>query len=288
MTHDRKLNIMTTGTKSASRTVIICHNTEPLNRFALPLWLASFTDLVGIVVIEEPRRRLWKRVKREVERIGWLRFVDVLLFRIYYRLFLAASDRRREDNLLTHMRQRFPALSTEVRILATPSPNSRECERFLRELKPNIILARCKFILNRRIFTLASIGTFVMHPGICPEYRNAHGCFWALANRDLENVGMTLLKIDEGVDTGPVYGYFRYSYDEVRESHITIQDRVVFDNLDALDAKFRDIVAGSARTLDTTGRKSGAWGQPWLTRYLSWKRAARKRTTNAGVERARL
>src|ERR1035438_7876095 len=99
---------MTTGTKSASRPVIICHSTEPLNRFALPLWLASFTDLVGIVVIEEPRGRLWKRIKREVERIGWLRLADVLLFRLYYRLFLAASDRRHENDLLTHMRQRFP------------------------------------------------------------------------------------------------------------------------------------------------------------------------------------
>ena len=41
-----------------------------------------------------------------------------------------------------------------------------------------------------------SLGTFVMHPGICPEYRNAHGCFWALANRDLARVGMTLLRAD--------------------------------------------------------------------------------------------
>ena len=51
-----------------------------------------------------------------------------------------------------------------------------------------------------------------MHPGICPEYRNAHGCFWALANRDLNKVGMTLLRIDKGVDTGPTFGYYTYPY----------------------------------------------------------------------------
>jgi methionyl-tRNA formyltransferase len=116
-----------------------------------------------------------------------------------------------------------------------------------------------------------------MHPGICPQYRNAHGCFWALAERDLENVGMTLLKIDKGVDTGPVYGYFSYPYDECRESHIVIQHRVVFENLGRIREKFLEIEKATAVPIETTGRSSGVWGQPWLTRYFGWKWAARKR-----------
>jgi methionyl-tRNA formyltransferase len=145
----------------------------------------------------------------------------------------------------------------------------------LHEEKPDIIVARCKSILTARIFKQATIGTFVMHPGICPQYRNAHGCFWALAKRDLDNVGMTLLKVDEGVDTGPVYGYFKANFDEVTQTHNMIQNRVVFDNLDALRVKFEEIVAGTARTIDTQGRPSRAWGQPWLTSYLHWKYEAR-------------
>ena len=45
---------------------------------------------------------------------------------------------------------------------------------------------------------------------------------------------MTLLRVDRGVDTGPVYGYFSYPFDERRESHHVIQQRVVLDNLDAI------------------------------------------------------
>jgi methionyl-tRNA formyltransferase len=116
-----------------------------------------------------------------------------------------------------------------------------------------------------------------MHPGICPEYRNAHGCFWALAENDLDRVGMTLLKIDEGIDTGPVYGYYRCTFDETTESHLVIQNRMVFDNLVTLRAKFEEIQAGSGETINTSGRKSRTWGQPWLSRYLKWKGAARKR-----------
>jgi Formyl transferase len=255
---------------------LICHDSEPLNRRALARWMASFTELCAVVVLHEPQARLRKRIKREIKRVGRLRFLDVFAFRVYSSLFLNNANRHCEERMLAELEQRYPPLPASARILDTASPNSPETEQLLREVKPDIIIARCKNLLNERIFGQARVGTFVMHPGVCPEYRNAHGCFWALANRDTEKVGMTLLKIDKGVDTGPVYGYFSYAYDEARESHIMIQNRVVFDNLDAIRAKFEEIVSGRATPVDTSGRQSGEWGQPWLTAYLRWKRAARK------------
>jgi len=264
------------GNTSLQRTVLICHDAELLNRHALPRWLASFTDLAAIVVIVEPRSRLWKRVKREIKRVGIVRFTDVLAFRIYSRIFLRGSDRHWTEAKLKELESLYPPIPKSTRILITESPNSSETEQLLRELKPDLILARCKHILKESIFTQPRVGTFVMHPGICPQYRNAHGCFWALATRDTINVGMTLLKIDKGVDTGPVYGFYHCNYDELHESHNVIQDRVVFDNLDELRAKFDEILAGNATRIDTRGRKSQAWGQPWLTAYLRWKHLARK------------
>ena len=259
------------------RTALICHHDEPLNRYGLARWLASFSELGAIIEIHEPPGRLQRRIRREIERAGPLRFLDVLAFRIYYRLFLAKKDEQWTQAKLAELSARYPEIPSACKVLITPSPNSTECLQVLREVRPDIIIARCKSILKKDVFRSAATGTFVMHPGVCPEYRNAHGCFWALAENDLDRVGMTLLKVDEGVDTGPVYGYYGCAYDEVTESHNVIQDRVVFDNLDALSAKFAEIQAGSAQTIDTKGRTSRAWGQPWLTRYLQWKRAARKR-----------
>jgi hypothetical protein len=247
-----------------------------LNRRALPRWLASFTDLAGVVIICEPKSRLWKRIKREIKRVGFWRFLDVLALRLYSRAVLAADDRRWTEETLRKLEARYPEITASTRILKTPNPNSPETEQLLRGLRPDLILARCKNLLNERIFGLAKVGTFVMHPGVCPEYRNAHGCFWALATRDTQRVGMTLLKIDKGVDTGPIYGYYGCHYDEARESHNIIQNRVVFDNLDALRLKFEQILAGNAVTIDISGRNSQAWGQPWLSAYLRWKLAARK------------
>ena len=117
------------------------------------------------------------------------------------------------------LRDRYPADLAAVPRIVVSSPNSEESRAFLRALRPDVAIARCKVILKREIFEIPRVGTFVMHPGICPEYRNAHGCFWALVNRDLDRVGMTLLKVDAGIDTGPVYLHGTCELDEVRDSH---------------------------------------------------------------------
>jgi hypothetical protein len=258
------------------KTLLICHRDEELNYAGLPRWLSSFTDLCGILVVEEDGQPLRRRIRREISRVGWFRFLDVLAFRIYYRLFLAGADRRAEEQVLARVQQRYAAPPEDTPRLIVSNPNSPQAEEFVRSAAPDIMIARCKFLLAERIFMLPRCGTFAMHPGICPEYRNAHGCFWALARRDLDNVGMTLLQIDKGVDTGPVYGYYRYAFDERTESHVLIQLRTVFENLEAIAEKLIEIARGTAVPLDTRGRTSAVWGQPWLTRYLSWKWKARR------------
>lgn len=269
------------------KTLLICHDDAPLDRVGLSRWLHATSDLVGLMVLEETGGRFMRRVKREVKRVGWLRFLDVTAFRLYYKANLAAGDQAWEQRKLQELEKQYPPLPDSLPVLRTSSPNSAEAEAFVKETAPDIMIARCKFILRPRIFTVPATGTFVMHPGVCPEYRNAHGCFWALANEDLDKVGMTLLKIDEGVDTGPVYGYFSYPYNELQESHIIIQNRTVLDNLDEIAQKLQIVHAGEAEVIDTRGRPSGVWGQPWLSKYLALKKRARRRIVPAAAgERA--
>ncbi len=254
------------------RTLLICHEEDELNRVGLAAWMGSFSELAGVVVLRETSERKTKRIRREIQRVGWARFADVLLFRIYYRFFLAAKDRvweREEVRRLCaeYSRPRAPEL-------IAPTPNTPEAERFIRDAKPDVVIARCKTLIAERIFTLPGAGTFVMHPGISPEYRNAHGCFWAVASGDTDKIGMTLLRIDKGVDTGPVYGYF-YAKPRKSESHIVLQHRTVFDNLAAIREALERIAAGQAARIDTAGRRSAEWGQPWMTRYFAWKRVLR-------------
>lgn len=261
----------------AMKAVLICHRQNELDCDGLSRWLGSFTDLCGIIQIDEPRRVLIKRAAREVKRVGFFRFWDVLAFKAYYRLLLARSDRKVEQALLTTLREQYPGVSDTEKLVVS-NPNSPDVVDLLSRLRPDVVIARCKYILREEVFAVPKLGTFVLHPGICPEYRNAHGCFWALANRDLDNVGLTLLRIDRGVDTGPVYGYFSYAFDEVRESHHVIQSRVLFENLDEISAKLQAVESGTAGIIDTRNQNSAVWGQPWLSSYVRWKRAARSGT----------
>lgn len=264
------------------RTLLICHDESSLDRDGLARWLASFSDLAGIVVLRERPQRRRRRVMREIKRIGLLRFPDVVAYKLYERIGWRRRNRQWQQQTMTQLERRFPDPPVDVPILVTHSPNSNEAEQFIRQCQCDIMIARCKVLLAKRIFTLPATATLVMHPGICPEYRNAHGCFWALACDDLDKIGLTLLKVDSGVDTGDVYGYYSYDFDEVDESPAIIQDRVAFDNLDAIAEKIQQIHRGTAAVIDTTGRPSATWGQPWMTRYIRWKwNAARRRRCEA-------
>lgn len=257
------------------RTVLICHAQDAFDRRGLASWLASFSELAGIVVLEETASQKRRRYLREYRRVGALGMLDVVAMRVHQRLFHQAGDDAWLRETLAGMERRYgPA--PQVPELRVASGNDPAVVAFLRELRPDIVLARCKQLLSKKVFSIARAGTLVMHPGICPEYRNAHGCFWALAERDLERVGMTLLRIDAGIDTGPVLGYYSYPYDERRESHTVIQYKVVSENLDAIARRFAEIHAGTAQPVDTRGRRSGEWGQPRLSRHLRARRALRK------------
>jgi hypothetical protein len=253
------------------RTFLICHEGADLDREGLARWLASFSTFAGTIVIREPAGRMRQRAKREIRRVGWVRFLDVVAFRLFHRLTRARADRAWEHRALSRLRVDYP-LRPSAPELIVESPNSPEAKRFLEQASPDLVIARCKTLLKEEVFSIPRLGTYVMHPGICPEYRNAHGCFWAIARGDLGNVGMTLLRIDRGVDTGPVFGYFRVTPASPQESHVVIQHRTVLDHLDAIRDRLLAIAQGEARPLATTGRSSAAWGQPWLTAHLRTRR----------------
>jgi hypothetical protein len=266
------------------RTLLICHHDAPLDHDGLARWLASFSRLVGVLVVREPPSRLRKRVRREIRRVGYLRFLDVLAFRVYHAVGHARADRAWECRALERMRARFPDSPAAPR-LVVGSPNGDDARRFIEQQAPDLAIARCKTLLQERVFTIPRLGTYVMHPGICPEYRNAHGCFWALANGEPQKIGMTLLRIDRGVDTGPVFAHFHVN-PRPGECHVVTEHRAVLDHLDAIRSTLVKIGAGMAQPLDTSGRRSATWGQPWLSAHLAIKRRQARARGASGLVRA--
>lgn len=255
------------------RIVLICHVDDSIDTQGLSSWLASTMDLAGLILIRERPLRFFSKVRREIRRVGWIRFLDVIAFRVYYKIRWAKRDAEWVEHEVTKLRARYPVDSKNVDCLIVQNPNGKEAKDFLLRVRPDMIIARCKFILKPEIFNIPANGTYVLHPGICPEYRNAHGCFWALVNRDLDRIGMTLLRVDAGVDTGDVFMHASYQLDERNESPLVIQYRVVLENLDTIADCLVKAWREEAIPLPVAQRKSATWGQPWLTAYIKWKRA---------------
>ncbi len=202
----------------------------------------------------------------------------MIAFRAYARLRLARRDQAWTTSEVERLRRLYPADLASVPRIVVSTPNANEARAFLERLRPDLAVARCKIILKQAIFSVPRVGTFVLHPGICPEYRNAHGCFWALARRDLDRVGMTLLRVDAGIDTGPIFLHGTYAFDEVEESHSVIQYRTVIESLDAIGDVLTALCRGEdVKPVSVEGRESAVWGQPQLTAYLRWKWEARRK-----------
>lgn len=256
------------------RTVLLCHEEEELHRDGIARWLASETRLAGIVLVRDSGASFRRRIRREVRRSGVLGLLDCVLYRLYHRIRFGAEERRWRRDTLEALRARYPAEVAGIPTLVTTDPNADEVARFIAGRDPEISIAFLKHILKPAVFRIPPGGTLVMHPGICPEYRNSHGCFWAIVRGDLDKVGMTLLRIDEGVDTGPILGYFRRPREEWSGSPLILQHQVVMENLPDILDTLRRIADGSAMPLTLSGRASAAWGQPKLSAWLRRPRSS--------------
>jgi hypothetical protein len=255
--------------------VLICHENDPIDSEGIAAWLACDFSLAGIVLLRDEPGSWQRKLRRELRRVGWLRLLDVIFFRAFYELSRSRNDRRWVSGQVQALCSRYTADLSSVPRLVVSDPNMLQVRSFISRLRPDFAIARCKYILEPTIFNIPRHGSYALHPGFCPLYRNAHGCFWALADRDLSRVGMTLLKINEGIDTGPIYLQASYAFDEHLESHVVIQHRVVLENLDVISQTLRAISMNTARPLATVDKLSRNRGQPWFTAYLRWKHHAR-------------
>lgn len=80
--------------------------------------------------------------------------------------------------------------------------NGPECFELLTELRPDIIVLAGAPILKSPILSTAKTAVLNAHPGLLPKYRGVDVIAWAVLNGD--PVGVTIHKVDSGIDTGAI------------------------------------------------------------------------------------
>src|SRR5437016_2821285 len=106
--------------------VLICHEQDRLDTQGLASWLASTLRLAGLIIIRDPRSRRWRAARREIRRVGWIRFLDVIAFRLFARLRLARREQTWKASEIERLRHRYPADLAPVPSIVVSSPNSTE------------------------------------------------------------------------------------------------------------------------------------------------------------------
>ncbi len=91
--------------------------------------------------------------------------------------------------------------------------NTDEFQRKLESLAPDIVLV-ISFgqIIRKELLELNNMVWVNVHASLLPAYRGASPITAAILNRD-GRTGVAFMKMDEGLDTGPVFRIFEYALD---------------------------------------------------------------------------
>ncbi len=94
------------------------------------------------------------------------------------------------------------------------SANSAEFIDYLKKLNPDFILV-VSFgqLLKEEILNLPKISCVNVHSSLLPLYRGASPIVAAIANGD-DKTGVTFMKMEKGLDTGPIYKILEYMLDK--------------------------------------------------------------------------
>jgi methionyl-tRNA formyltransferase len=136
------------------------------------------------------------------------------------------------------------ALSASLPVL---QPERARDEHFLEELRrfqPDLIaVAAFGQILPESLLALPRFGCLNVHTSLLPRYRGAAPIQWAILNGDAET-GVTIMKIDAGLDTGGIVAQIRTPIGP-KDTSETLHDRLAQIGAELLVRTLPDYVAGS-------------------------------------------
>jgi methionyl-tRNA formyltransferase len=143
--------------------------------------------------------------------------------------------------------QPSPVKALALRLgLPVLQPERARDEKFiaaLRGLQPDLIaVAAYGQILPQNILDLPPHGCLNVHTSLLPRYRGAAPIQWAIANGDAET-GVTIMKMDVGLDTGPIVSQRRTSIRPEDDSP-ALHDRLAQLGAELLVQTIPDYIAG--------------------------------------------
>jgi methionyl-tRNA formyltransferase len=248
------------------RVVVLTCEGEP-GRIAARYLAARFPATTVIVEDPVPRSLL---LLRRIKRLGFVQVLGQLAFMAFQRVQQTASRWRAAEIIReAGLDPRWPDESEVIRV---PSVNSPECIGHLQRLQPQAILVVGTRIIASEVLRAVDAPFINYHAGVTPKYRGVHGGYWAQAEGDHRNFGVTIHLVDAGIDTGDVLYQARLA-PTAKDNYSTYPYLQLAAALPLLERAARDAAAGTLRT-EKVDLPSHLWSHPTLWHYIKtgWRR----------------
>jgi methionyl-tRNA formyltransferase len=176
----------------------------------------SLNNIFGVSqVIIEQRESTKIFLQRRIKRLGIITVFGQILFQLGIAKILAFTSRKRVLDILKENKLHLNEIPNSL-IANVNSINDDSVIKLLNTIKPDLIIVNGTRIISKKILQSTTAKFINMHAGITPKYRGVHGAYWALANNDDENCGVTVHFVNEGIDTGNIISQ--------QTIHVTKQD----------------------------------------------------------------
>jgi folate-dependent phosphoribosylglycinamide formyltransferase PurN len=215
-------------------------------------------------IIEQPLPRP-TMVRHRIRRLGVLAVASQIAFVALIRPWLARAAQRRIDAICREKDlERTPPLADHI--LHVESVNSEACRELIKRYDPKVILVSGTRIIGKQTLAATSAVFINTHQGITPQYRGAHGGYWALYNNDPAHCGVTVHVVDSGIDTGNIVSQALIApgADDNFCSYPYLQ---IAAALPLLSKAVSDALAGRLECRIPEG-PSGLWYHPGFFQYL--------------------
>lgn len=118
-------------------------------------------------------------------------------------MVVTQKDRRRgRGKRMQHTPVKEKALELGLEVYQPRSINSTEAINMLKEISPDIIVVIAYGqILKKEVLDIPKYGCINIHASLLPKYRGAAPINWAIIDGE-EETGVTIMEVDEGLDTG--------------------------------------------------------------------------------------
>jgi hypothetical protein len=222
---------------------------------------AAFPDVK--ILVEQPVSRS-ELIRRRIKRLGLLHVAGQVAFMLFSRLLAVASLRRIAAILRENaLEPRWPDGCERIEV---PSVNSPECVACLARLDPRVVLLLGTRIIDRATLAAIKVPVINYHAGITPKYRGIHGGYWAKAEGDLANFGVTVHLVDPGIDTGAVLYQARLA-PGVQDNYATFPYLQLAAALPPMEKAAHDALAGTLGP-QSVDQPSRLWSHPTIWSYL--------------------